>query len=244
MNSPPAHRRSLRTLLRFSLRGGLVLLTVISVALGVLFQRIHAQRAAVSAIERMGGEVWYGYELDSQSLSTVGDVRSQMVQSLSAICGRDCFSRVEGVFVNKPEVSDQDLRVLRSVPNLRFINLQNTAVQGGFLEHVRGCRTLDTIRLNGTAVNDTALPHLAAIPNLRMLYLNETSISDEGLMHIADSHQLISVDLSKTSISDQGLRHLRGLRGLKYLSVYSTPGLTSEGLQQLQADLPGLQISP
>lgn len=116
------------------------------------------------------------------------------------------------------EVKDDELILLKDMPNLVELNL------------------------GGTNVTDVSLVHIKPLVNLVRLQLHRTKITDAGLMNVAGLTKLTSLNLYSTDVSDAGIQQLKSCRNLKRLYVWQTK-VTENGAKQLAAALPGIDIN-
>ena len=63
-----------RRWLQFSLRGFLVVLTIGCIWLGILAERARQQREAVKAIEALGGQVFYDWQVQASPIAAAGSL--------------------------------------------------------------------------------------------------------------------------------------------------------------------------
>lgn len=111
-----------RRWLQFSLRGFLVLLTALAVCLGIVLGRIRERREAVKAIEALGGQVLYDWQLDryfvpkpAPKLAAEPGGRAW----LRRIIGDDFFQAAATVTFQRAEEKDI-LKARRGRPVLHF----------------------------------------------------------------------------------------------------------------------------
>lgn len=108
-------------------------------------------------------------------------------------------------------VTDEGLRHLARLPNLRQLDLQ------------------------GTAITDRGLAVLRELPQLESVSLAMTRVTDAGAAHLAHCHELRQVNLNWTCTGDGAIRALAGKR---HLHVFRSGNeVTDEGLALLH-DLP------
>lgn len=116
-------------------------------------------------------------------------------------------------------ITNDDLRVLTSFPELESLNLAETAITDAGLVHVAACR------------------------NLRELNLSATKITDAGLVKLANLRELVTLDLSRTAVTDEGLLQLARLRKLQPPNVVETK-VTEPGLVRLADAIRNSQADP
>ena len=172
-------RRSRRTLWLSMLLGVLIVF-----GFGVdKYRNVWAQRRAVAALRQAGGRVWYDFHRSDSSTNYVDARRPAMLRSIESAFGRrfadwlrsigaeDLFGEVVEVSVShKPNLTDEDLRFLKDLPDLKTLFLSGGAVTPNALEYLANHRFLEDVSL-GIEMTDDDLHHLAEITSLRELYL-------------------------------------------------------------------------
>jgi Planctomycete cytochrome C/Leucine Rich repeat len=127
------------------------------------------------------------------------------------------FARVDFSLRGK-EVKDDELALLKDIPNLVELNL------------------------GGTNISDASLVHLKSSANLTKLGLQNTKISDAGLEHLKGLTKLSSLNVYGTTVTDKGLDSLAGLKSLKHLYVWMTK-VSPEGAKKLSGAIVGLDVN-
>jgi hypothetical protein len=121
------------------------------------------------------------------------------------------------VYLRGTKVSDGDLPLLRDLPDLELLNLQDTSITDAGLEHVG--------RLQG----------------LKRLSLQRSKVKDAGMEHLSGLTSMVELDLVGLPITDAGLEHLHGLRNLE--KIYFDPGRTTpDAVRRLQDAAPKAKI--
>ena len=201
---------------QFSLRSLLVVMTLLCLGPGgyVAYEQGKARekRGAVQAIEKLGGYLFYDESIPPRSALA------------RLILGDETFGNVNGVDFNplktqNRQITDADLRHLRSFPRLNHLALKN-------------CRQITPVGLR----------ELAGRTNLQYLYLTDTPITDDALVHLAGLSNLKELSLPGTQITDAGLVHLTGLGSLEFLYLYSTR-VTPAGVEELHQAIPRCHIN-
>ncbi|HLW68206.1 MAG TPA: c-type cytochrome domain-containing protein [Gemmataceae bacterium] len=116
------------------------------------------------------------------------------------------------------EVKDDELALLKDLPNLVELNL------------------------GGTNITDASLVYVKPLVNLTRLQLHNTKISDAGLTNLTGLTKLTSLNLYGTGVTDQGVQQLAGLKKLKNLYLYLTK-VTPPAAKNLAASVPGLDVN-
>ncbi|HTU16940.1 MAG TPA: hypothetical protein VMG10_02660 [Gemmataceae bacterium] len=124
---------------------------------------------------------------------------------------------VMSIYLNRDQMTDEDLFVLTAFPQLQELNL------------------------SFGAISDTGLSSLTFLSDLQSLNLDDTKVTDKGLIHLKAFRELRYLSLNHTLITDAGLEHLRSLKQLKLVNVKSTK-VTSQGVAELRQALPKLEV--
>jgi hypothetical protein len=104
-------------------------------------------------------------------------------------------------------VTDEGIRHLAQLPNLRHLDL------------------------TGTSITDRGLTVLASLPGLETISMSMTGITDEGAAHLASCPELQDVRLGGTHSGDGAIRALAGKSRLHHFA--SRNGVTDAGLALL-----------
>jgi hypothetical protein len=221
---------SKRRWMQFSLRGGLLLVTAICIALSMWSARAERRRRAVQAIEALGGRTGY-------STSDVFPIKM-----LQRVLPRDYVSEVGLVDVSGARVTDATLAHVEALTDLRWLTLSNTQVTDAGLVHLQPLTGLQTLGLGEPQLTDAGLVHLQWLTGLKTLILFNTQVSDAGLAHLGALRGLQTLSLDNTEVTDAGLAHLKGLTSLQRLSLVNTH-VTHAGVAQLKQTLPNCRIN-
>jgi hypothetical protein len=116
-------------------------------------------------------------------------------------------------------LSDQDLKSLSVLPNLRKLSLPGASVDGSFLGAFTGHSQLEWLELDGSAVEDDSLGQVPGLPALTSLFLRYTGITDRGVEQLAGASQLEILHLDGTPTTGASLGSIRQLRKLQVLSL-------------------------
>jgi len=142
-------------------------------------------------------------------------------------------------------VTNDGLKDLSGLKNLRVLILSGTAISDAGLQHLVPLKSVEAIDLEiCDSVTDAGLAHLGQMKSLRALNVGKTGfeperISDIGLKHLANLHQLVILDLHGNNIRDAGLTTLRHFPKLTDLNLSRT-SVTDKGLPHLR-ELKNLQ---
>lgn len=256
--------------LQFKLRTLLLLMLVICTVLAWFTARLHSglrQRDAVAEIVNAGGFVKYDYER-----SPTGEGFTRWAQPaepawLRRILGDDFLHRVVFVaFINRNELTDDDLACLRDLPQLQCLSIDRGQITDDGLRHLgsltnlealtlarveisdaglaqlEGLRRLQSLNLFGTAITGTGLEYLASLPQLRRLNLAYTKLADDELVSLRACRRLEEVRLRGSDITDAALTHLEGLPVLRRIDLVATK-VTDAGVEEYRQAWPHVRVS-
>lgn len=141
-------------------------------------------------------------------------------------------------------VSDDCLRAIGKLKNLRWLNLEGSrGISSIGIEALQNLNNLRTLNLADTGLGDAALEELAGFKQLKNLNVNRCSITDDGLKSLLSCKTLEVLDVGGTQVTDVGLKHLAGAKTLRILWPYHSR-VTEKGIWDLQAALPDLWVVP
>ncbi len=137
---------------RFILRS--CLLVVVSLGFVPAAKAMDDHAAAIAAITKLGGKVWYD------------DERREKVRTVS---------------LHQCNVTDGDLIHLAKLTDLRSLDLSSTRITDAGLEHLKGLTKLEYLAFHNTDVGDAGLELLTAMPKLNFLLLKCTYVTNAGV---------------------------------------------------------------
>ena len=91
-------------------------------------------------------------------------------------------------------------------------------------------------------VNDDGLVHLQALKKLRELDLSATSVMSAGMVHLTALPNLETLHLSVVGVGDEGLKTLATIPSLKVLDLVHNHNVTLDGIRELRAARPDLEV--
>jgi hypothetical protein len=138
-------------------------------------------------------------------------------------------------------ITDADLKVLQSFPELRKLDLRLTKIGDEGVAHAQGLRHLQLVNLFRTGVGDAGLLYLAPNKELDTLLIGGTRVTDEGLAVVAGFPRLKKLSLFETAVGDAGLKHLAGLSQLEVLLVAKSK-VTEAGMTEIKRARPKLSF--
>lgn len=81
----------------------------------------------------------------------------------------------------RTKVTDDGLKAVEPLNNLRKLHLENTKIGDAGLTHLKGLTSLEYLNLYGTQITDSGLEQLQALKNLKSLYLWQTKVTPAGV---------------------------------------------------------------
>lgn len=171
-----------RRLFRFSLRTLLLFVTITSVGFGYLAVKVRQaerQRAAVGAIRKAGGLIYYDYQMVAVG-KAIGSPKPPGPAWLRKCFGIDFLADVKHVHIvsgltsgpNQPvsvNFTDAELVHLQELAKLEGLGLGYTDVTDAGLVHLQGLTQLKDLDLGATRTTDQGCQKLQeALPNLRI----------------------------------------------------------------------------
>lgn len=123
--------------------------------------------------------------------------------------GRLPGTPVTAVQLAEGRVTDAELQVVKSFPQLRNLDLRRTQVTDKGLAHLERLTKLQELYLDSTRLTDAGLGRLEGLKELRKLSLNDTEITDLGLGFLKELTNLEELSLRQTKVSEKGAQRLR-----------------------------------
>ena len=81
----------------------------------------------------------------------------------------------------RTKVTDDGLKSVEGLTNLRKLHLENTKIGDEGLTHLKSLSNLEYLNLYATQVTDDGLKNLEGLKNLKSLYLWQTKVTPEGV---------------------------------------------------------------
>jgi hypothetical protein len=229
--------------LRFSLRTGLIAVTLLCFWLAYESIRARRQKAAVEQIAAHAGVAIFDYEYDDKG-QRLKDPQPPGPEWIRKAVGDDYFRNVKVVDLSYGSrrresgqaevVDDAALAIFAHLTDVTTVEISNNqAVTDKGLVHLAGLKKLETLYLYDTSVEGDGLRHIARLPALTSLHLGYTPLTDEGLQHVSQMTQLTWLQLHNTNITDEGMKHLEPLVHLENLQLRCTD-ISDAGLRHLE----------
>jgi hypothetical protein len=161
---------------QYSLKTLFITITLVSLAMGLLFvSPAQRQRAAVQRIHQLGGSYWYAKTTTRESW---------LVRQLRKWLPRDFFDTVAGVNLYATLTKDADLSYLQVLVEIQQLDLIGTKVTDSGLVYLRGCQQLKELSLDGTQVTGAGLAHLHQLKQLEKISITHTKTTDGSVSEL------------------------------------------------------------
>ena len=85
------------------------------------------------------------------------------------------------VNLNEITLTDNDLKRLSGLKNVRYLGLHRAEITDAGLDHLTGLTTLRELELSYNRITDLGLDKIKAFTRLEKLYLYNTDVTDEGV---------------------------------------------------------------
>jgi len=100
---------------------------------------------------------------------------------------------------------------IKSLTNLRVLNLSGTHVTDAGLRHLKPLKKLESLNLDFTELEltDECIKHLLQLTQLKSLVLSFSLISDKGMAELSGLPHLESLDLEGAKVTEAGVAEFR-----------------------------------
>jgi hypothetical protein len=255
MAADAVHAARRRPWFRYRLRTVFVVVAVLCVVLGRYVRERRDQRAAIAAVQRLGGAFLLADQYAGAKLrGLVGRQVPQFdVVRASALPYGDTAPKAQPTSAGQP-ATPAATTALPPGPawarrlfgeyffaNVAAIRLPYYPAEDIDARNLSRLSTLKELVLSGTRIDDEDLRHLGRLDGLESLYIADANITDDGLAHVGRMRSLVDLVISGNVISDRGLTHLRGLTKLERLTMVDTRA-TSAGIDDLRRALPNCKV--
>jgi hypothetical protein len=166
-DAPTRNRRWFRNSRRWPLLLALLLAIPCS-WFGLKMEYAARQKEVIEELENLGGLVWYDYQFDADGMPGRQDDDPPGPVWLRRLLGDDFFMTAIKLDLTQTEVGD------------------------GELEHLKGLTQLQTLSL-GERVSDAGLAHLKGLPQLQSLDLRAAKVSDAAISNLQKALPLCTI---------------------------------------------------
>jgi Leucine Rich repeat len=255
---------------RTSVRALMVLVLFVGAGMGWIVHRARVQRDAVAAIVRVGGTVYYDWEVKYVpgavvSYQPIPNAKPPWPKWLVDRLGPDYFGDVKMVRLGwaATDPVDADMIHVEKLTALEALGLRGHGITDAGLTHLSGLVKMRYLDLNFTRVTSVGLAHLRRMARLDTLYLLQTPvddlspihhltglkrldlastrITDAGLAGVEGLSELTNLDLTLTPVTDACLDRVRALKKLRSLKLNATR-VSNDAIAELQRERPSLKI--
>ena len=170
----------------------LLLVLVIGSGLGWALHKVRAQAVAVAALEKTGFLISYDR----------GDDPLTLDERLRHWFGETNYRNVLYLAAEGPQITDDVLGQLESLPHLRDLYLHRTQVTDAGLVHLEPLAELERLSISNARVTDDGLAHIRRLTQLNYLSLACTQVTGAGLLQLRSLTRLRSLGLRGTTVTD------------------------------------------
>jgi hypothetical protein len=137
---------------------------------------------------------------------------------------------VTEVKLYKSKVTDGELKVVKSFPHLRTLDLRHTMISDRGLTNLTGLNELENLLMDSTNVTDDGLIQLKGMKTLKKVTLDDTDVSDRGLVSLEDLPNLSDLSLRETQVTRDAVRRFKEAHG----KVWINHGMSGTKGRELQ----------
>ncbi len=134
-------------------------------------------------------------------------------------------------------VTDEGLRHLSPLTNLRLLELPYTAITDNGLKALERHENIESLNLHGAPITGIGLEHLHELSRLRQLDVGRTLLGDATIAKLQEFKSLEFLSLRHTGITDESLMVVQRLRKLSRLDISRTE-VTFDALERLRVKYP------
>lgn len=232
--------RHRRRWFQFSLRTLLLAMLVFGCGLGWLAsKRMKSQKAwePIRSAERRRS--FFNLEEGTWVEKKLG-IDVPKASKIVVVCSSDLFESgdlaqiptLQDIQAFGPAVTDDDLKLLENLPELRSFDVHHSQITSQGLSHFRGLSKLEHLGIDGSDVTDEGLTTLQ-LPHLKSLSIGWTSVTDAGVASLIKQTSLEDLNLQKTKVTDACIDSLLKMPNLRVVNLDST-AITDAGLGKLQ----------
>lgn len=214
---------------KISLRGLLVLVTLIAIGSGYLASWHRKARAKAHAVEKLqskGADVYWN----------VNKVPRWLVRTF----GEEYFGEVDSI--SHYGATDEDLTALRTFRSVTFLRLINATITDDGLEDIMHFRDLQYLDLGSPNITCKGLRRLTRFRHLTSLSLVDTNARGPGLVTLAGIDCLADIVVQDSSFDDDDLFQLHRVPQLRNILVYNS-SVSGKGILALSKRLPDCNVS-
>jgi internalin A len=119
------------------------------------------------------------------------------------------FFQLTDLGIDCDNLSDDDLKTVGNLKNLRYLELQSSQITDAGLRHLAELTELTELHLVSETITDEGIRHLARLTKVSDLRLDCPKITDAGLGHLAQLDQLRNITMKSPNVGDAGVLKLQ-----------------------------------
>jgi hypothetical protein len=226
--------------MRYRLRTLLIVVTVISAALGLLvseYRRVVQQRQVLDGIDDLGGGVGKLYSLSilnprtilrslfgnegyaSEHLVYFDSQANTQLQDEDDLRLLNDLEHVTQLTLRGPFFTDKSLRQIAPLRELKRLRLEDTQVTAAGFKELQFPSQLEYLLLTGATIDDSTLSCLTGFPNLKRLDLIQTNLTGSGLARLKTLRHLDHVCLANNGLSNASMRDIGQIESLIQIEI-------------------------
>jgi|GEM_PF-4659772 len=148
------------------------------------------------------------------------------------LAGISKLSRLQKLTLNESRVTNESLKVIGELTDLKTLLLEKTAITAEGLESLTSLKSLEHVSLAGCSLGDDGAAAIGRMTSLLFLDLRQSDISDAGLRSLTGLNRLQRLYLNGTNVSGEGLSEWGSHPSLQLLNL-SGVGLTKDTIRNL-----------
>lgn len=118
------------------------------------------------------------------------EVSSELINQLKVV-----DKQVTWLDLSRSEITDEQLKVIGTLPNLTRLRLNQTKVTDTGIQHLAGLNNLESLNLYGTSVGDASLKVIEQLPALKKVFLWQTQITKEAVEALSNKKPDLEIDM-------------------------------------------------
>lgn len=231
---------------QFSLGSLLLATTVVCLWLGTQVNAARRQREVASAVERLGGKVYYDWLLDGDDPCTT-EVGPPGPAWLRLWIGDDFFQTAVQVTIWYVPCGDDQLPAIEQLQQVRTLSLEASQIGNASLPRLSRLRRLTFLNLSETNVNDEGMETVAQMRQLKALWVAPAKgqatgmVTDVGVSRLATLTNLESLAVGGKGITDASLPVFEQFPELDTLFLFDT-AITPAGIARLRKARPACRV--
>ena len=126
------------------------------------------------------------------------------------------------------------MRFIKAMPNLEWLALGHTEIDGSCLPYLKTLKNLKGLRLDGNQLKPQFIAEIAKCPQLITLEIEKCKLTDAHVKELANAKSIRTLFISDNqSVTDRSAPYLRAMPNLKELRLHGTK-FTKDGVLSLK----------